>query len=384
MMLNFGEKNGFRTWIEIDKKALKHNYQVLRKSISPKCLLMSVVKSNAYGHGLLDFSENITSLGADWLGVDSVTEAIPLRKAGIKNPILILGFTLPGMMQEAVLNNASLTISSFESLKALEKIDIDAKIKIHIKVDTGMHRQGFLEKDLEKVIQTLKRFSGKKSNLIIEGLCTHFASGKNSDFPTFTLNQIKQFEKWRIAFKEAGWKPIVHAAASTGTLLFPEAHLDMVRLGISLYGIWPSEEVRLEVESKISLRPILSWKTLISEIKTMPAGSKIGYDCTETLEKETTIANCPIGYWHGFPRSLSSVGYVLVRGEKCKVLGRVSMDMITIDVEGVKGLKVGTEVVVLGKQGREEVGSHDMAILAGTSSYEIVTRINPLIKRTYL
>lgn len=386
--MNFGEKNGLRTWIEVDKKALKHNYQVLRKSISPKCLLMSVVKSNAYGHSLLDFSEEVSKLGADWLGVDSVVEAIALRtgKAEIKKPILILGFTLPGMMKEAVLNDVSLTLSSFESLKALEKITGtgNKKIKIHIKVDTGMHRQGFLEKDLDKVIMSLKSLLSKKNNLVIEGLFTHFAAGKNPDFPKFTINQLHEFEKWKVAFKEAGWKPIVHAAASAGTLLFPEAHFDMVRLGISLYGIWPSEEVRLGVGSKISLRPILSWKTLIGEIKTVPAGSKIGYDCTETLGKETQIANCPIGYWHGFPRSLSSVGYVLVGGKKCKVLGRVSMDMITIDVGGVKGLKVGAEVVVLGKQDVHELEAHDMAILAGTSSYEIVTRINPLIKRVYI
>src|SRR3989344_7003018 len=316
--MNFGEKNGLRTWIEIDKSAVKHNYQILRKTISKKCLLMAVVKSNAYGHGLLDFSKNITSLGADWLGVDSVTEAIPLRKAGIKKPILILGYTLPGMMLEAVSNDISLTISSFESLKEVEKIKSKlkgkAKIKIHIKVDTGMHRQGFLEKDLPKVIEILKNLSKKKSNLVIEGLFTHFASGKNPDLPTFTLEQLKEFEKWRAAFNEAGFTPIIHASASAGTFLFSEAHFDMVRLGISLYGIWPSEEVRLGVESKISLRPILTWKTLISEIKTVPAGSKIGYDGTETVTKETKIAICPIGYWHGFPSSLSSVGYVLVGG----------------------------------------------------------------------
>ncbi|MEK7551908.1 MAG: alanine racemase [Patescibacteria group bacterium] len=382
--MNFGEKNGLRTWIEIDKKAIKHNYQVLRKSMSPKCLLMAVVKSNAYGHSLLDFSKNISALGVDWFGVDSVTEAIPLRKAGTKKPILILGYTLPAMMQKAVSNDISLTISSFESLKVLEKINGKLKIKIHIKVDTGMHRQGFLQKDLIQVIEILKKLSKKKSNLVVEGLFTHFASGKDPKNPTFTIDQLKEFEKWRIAFKDAGWKPIVHASASAGTLLFPEAHFDMVRLGISLYGIWPSEEVRLGVESKISLKPILSWKTLISEIKTVPAGSKIGYDCTETLDKETQIANCPIGYWHGFPRALSSVGYVLVKGKKCKVLGRVSMDMITIDVGDVQNLKVGEEVVVLGKQGREDVTAHDMAILAGTSSYEIITRINPLIKRSYI
>ena len=386
--MNFGEKNGLRTWIEIDKSAIKHNYQILRKTISKKCLLMAVVKSNAYGHGLLDFAKNITSLGADWLGVDSVTEAIPLRKSGIKKPILILGFTLPKMLKEAVRQGLSVTISSFESLKEVEKIKNKlkgkSKIKIHIKVDTGMHRQGFLEKDLPQVIEILKNLSKKKSDLVIEGLFTHFAAGKNPNLPTFTIEQLKEFEKWRAAFNEAGFTPIIHASASAGTFLLPRAHFDMVRVGISLYGIWPSEEVRSHAENKISLKPILSWKTLIGEIKTIPAGSKIGYDGTETVIKETQIAICPIGYWHGFPRSLSSVGYVLVGGRKCRVLGRVSMDMITIDIGGVKEVKVGAEVVVLGKQGGEEITAHDMAILAGTSGYEIVTRINPLIKRIYL
>jgi len=383
-MKNFGEKNGFRTWIEIDKKAIKHNYQVLRKIIPKKCLLMAVVKSNAYGHGLLDFSENITNLGADWLGVDSVTEAIPLRKSGIKTQILILGFTLPVMLLEAVSNNISLTVSSFESLQELEKIESLSKIKIHIKVDTGMHRQGFLEKDLPKVIEVLKNLSTKKSNLVIEGLLTHFASGKNPDLLPFTLNQLKQFEKWQTAFEEAGFTPIVHAFASAGTFLFSTSHFDMVRIGISLYGLWPSQEARLHAQNKISLKPILTWKTLIGEIKVIPAGSKIGYDCTETVTKETKIAICPVGYWHGFPRALSKVGYVLVKGKKCKVLGRVSMDMITIDVSDLTGLRVGEEVVILGKRGKEEVTAQNIAILSGTSSYEIVTRINPLIKRIYV
>ena len=399
-MLNNGEINGLRTWIEIDKKALKHNYNLLRRIIPKKCLLMSVVKSNAYGHSLLDFSKEVEKLGADFLSVDSIIEARALRKEGIKIPILVLGYTMPELFKEATEKNISLTISNFEALNALKKVsekkELKKSLKIHIKVDTGMSRQGFLADSLPKILGELKVKSGKHAPLFppgrytsglkvqVEGLYTHFAAAKNPSFPKYTYEQMEQFKKWTDAFKKSGFKPIVHAAASSGTLIFPESHFDMVRVGIALYGLWPSPEVEAFCREKFPLKPILTWKTIIGEIKIIKAGSKIGYDLTETLDKDTKIAICPIGYWHGFPRALSSISNVLVKGQKCRVLGKVSMDMIAIDVTKVKSLRIRENVIILGRQGGQEITAKDMANLSDTVNYEIITRINPLVKRFYI
>ena len=404
------EKNGLRTWIEIDKKAVEHNYETIRRLLSSKCKLMSVVKSNAYGHGLLEFSHEIENLGADWLGVDSVWEALALRKDGIKKPILVLGFTLSEKIEEAIENDISITVSSFETLEAIKVLEVSKKAKIHIKVDTGMGRQGFLPQDLEKVLEFLLKIKDQGLKIETEGLYTHFASAKNPAFPKYTMTQVGIFNKWVEAFNDAGFDPIKHAAASSGTLIFPETHFDMVRVGIAMYGLWPSPEVEAFCREKIILKPVLSWKTVIGEVKELPKGSKVGYDSTETLEKDSRIAICPIGYWHGFPRALSSIGRVLVNGKRCRVIGRVSMDMITIDVSKVGEVKVGDEVVIIGKQahqnftsqnlggqdgarqnfdsqnlgGQEEIKADELANLSDTTNYEIITRINPLIKRVFL
>ncbi len=401
LIMDKRKRAGLRTWIEVDKKALKNNYQVFRSIVPKKCRLMSVVKSNAYGHGIIDFSKEISRLGIDWLGVDSVIEALALRKAGIKKPILVLGHTLPEMLKLAIENDISITVPSFEVLDALKKIKVKKPAKIHIKVDTGMGRQGFLVSDLPKILNQLKD-NRQALNVEIEGLYTHFAAAKNPSFPKYTYSQLEEFKKWVNAFEEVGFNPIKHVAASSGTLIFPDTHFDLVRIGIAMYGLWPSPEVEAFCKDKLKLQPVLSWKTVVGEIKKLPKGSKIGYDLTETLTKDSLVAICPIGYWHGFPRSLSSIGWVLVGGKKCRVLGRVSMDMIAVDVSGIspnskplpapklrqagkiRNPRIGDEVVILGRQSGEEVSADELARLADTTNYEIITRINPLIKRFYV
>lgn len=344
---------------------------------------MAVVKSNAYGHSLIDFSKEVSSLGADWLAVDSAIEALALRRAGVRKPILVLGYTLPEIVKEAVNNNISLTISNFDQLKEVERVKTNKPKLIHIKVDTGMSRQGFLAKDTPKILANLQLATNNRQ-LKIEGLFTHFAMAKNPAFPHFTKKQISDFEKWIEAFQEAGFKPIVHASATGGAILYPESHFDMVRIGIGLYGLWPSKETEEFAKDKIKLKPALSWKAIISEVKAVPAGSKIGYDCTETLDKESKIAICPIGYWHGYPRVLSSIGRVLVGGREARVLGRVSMDMIILDVTKIPNVKIEDEVVIIGKQGKKEILAENIAEVLDMSAYELITRINPLIKRFYL
>ncbi len=380
MMLSKDERLGLRTWIEIDAKAIENNYIAFRSLITSTTKLMSVVKSNAYGHGLVDFSRLVSSLGIDWLAVDSIVEALRLRKEGITKPILVLGYTLPERMQEALDNNISLTVSSLYTIEELKTLNLKGLLKVHIKVDSGMHRQGFMEPEMQAVIEFL---SHHKDMVNVEGLFTHFAAAKNPTDPKPTMDQVEIFKKWVDAFRAAGFSPINHAAATGATLLFPETHFDMVRVGVGFHGVWPSKEAQEFAEHKVNLLPTLTWKTIISEIKPIAKGEKIGYDFTEETLRESLIAVCPIGYWHGFSRSLSSIGYVLVNGVKAKVLGRVSMDMIVIDITDVESPKIGDEVVIIGESNNEHIKAQDVADLMEASVYEFITRINPLIKKIY-
>ncbi|MDP3779095.1 MAG: alanine racemase [bacterium] len=379
-----------RTWIEIDKKALRHNVGGFFDIISSDTRLMAVIKSNAYGHGLTlvakqlaNFQFSISNFQKIWLGVDSIVEALRLRKDGITNPILVLGFTLPSRMEDAAREDIRISISNFDSLEALSKLA--ERPAVHLKFDTGMHRQGFLQKDITRLISILK-----KKNIQPEGVFTHFASAKDEAYPTYTLAQLAEFKENIARLEQAGFSSMVrHTAATGGTLLFPDAHLDMVRIGMGLYGYWPSEEAKSEKRKvknekqgmRIRLKPVLSWKTVIAEVKKIPKGSFVGYDLTERTHRTTTIAILPIGYWHGYDRGFSSQGKVLVGGARASVLGRVSMDMVVIDVTDIPSARVGSEAVLIGAQGKEMIDAEEFGRMIGTSSYEVLTRINPLIKR---
>lgn len=378
------KRSQLRTWIEIDSHTLRHNVFQFKKLIGPKCKLMAVVKSNAYGHGLVGTALMLKKFFPSiWFGVDSLVEGLRLRKEGVKNPILVLGSTLPALYTEAARKNIALTFSNMEALKMLERLKL--RPSVHIKIDTGMHRQGFLTDELAHLVKVLKHLK-----LYPQGIYTHFAAAKDRAYPTATLSQLEKFQKILRQFGRAGFKHMIrHAAASGGTLLFPETHLDMVRLGMSLWGYWPSPESKVNVVSgkfglsKIILKPILSWKAKVVEVKKIPAGSLVGYDFTERVNRPSRIAILPVGYWHGFDRGLSSKGSALIRGRRAKILGRVSMDMAVCDVTGIPGVKVGDAAVLIGKQGREEISAEDIARLLDTSPYEILTRINPLIERIY-
>jgi len=374
---------GLRTWIEINKKAIGENLESFRKLAGKKCRIMAVVKSNAYGHGLIGFSKETQRLGADWFGVDSIVEALVLRKNRIKKPILVLGHTLPERLNDATEYDISLTISSFEGLKNLKNYRHrkSKDFKIHLKIDTGMHRQGFFVDDLPRVISFLK---SKTPEIKVEGLYTHFAAAKDPVSPAVTLRQLKEFKKAIDVVEQAGFRPIKHAAATGGAILFPEARLDMARIGIGLYGLRPSPEIGKKFVRKLKLTPVLSWKTIIGEVKNVKKGEGIGYDFTEHVRRNSRIAILPIGYWHGYPRVLSSVGHVLIRGRRAKILGRVSMDMTVVDITGIKNAKVGDIATLIGKDGKNEITTDELARFSGTINYEFITRINPLIERVYL
>ncbi len=375
-----------RTWVEIDAAALRHNVAEFRKLIGPKVSLMAVVKSNAYGHGLVQVAKQLASYRPPapsnqlWFGVDSIVEALRLRREGIKNPILVLGYTLPHRLQEAARQRITVTVSHFEGLALLAKLHKPPAF--HLKLDTGMHRQGFQEYEILELIAALKRY-----RLVPAGVYSHFAAAENRKF---SQKQIAVFGRCLAMLRLAGIRPgIRHLAATGGTRYYPKAHYDMVRIGLGLYGYLPSRDTRYV--ARIRVRPVMTWKTIVGEVKQVKKGEGIGYDLTERFRRDSTIAILPIGYWHGFDRGLSSTGELLIHGRRCKVMGRVSMDMTCVDITDINGnpkpetrnskVRIGDEVVIVGRQGREFIGANEMAEKIGTTAYEVLTRVNPLIRR---
>lgn len=374
----FHSEGSFRTWVEISKSAVQKNIATFRKLIGPKVKLWAVVKSNAYGHGLVQFSKIAEVNKVDGFCVDSYVEAVRLRKEGIKKSILVLGPTLVELAKDAVSKDITLSVSNFETLKSLAELKNPPHF--HIKIDTGMSRQGFFLEDIPKVISFLNsKFITHNSKFI--GLYTHFASAKDTNYPTYTDRQFEIFNKTIKLFEKAGYKNLVkHVSATGGTMINPKYHLDAVRIGIGLYGLWPAKELELQLSNKLHLKPVLAWKTIVSEVKNIPAGQFVGYDLVERVNRLTKIAVLPIGYWHGLPRILSGIGEVLINGRRARILGRVSMDLTVVDVTGIKCL-VGDIATLIGQDGETVIKAEEMARHAQTSHYEIVTRLNPLMER---
>lgn len=368
----------FRTWVEINRNAALYNVAAFRSLIPKTTKLMSVVKSNAYGHGILTFPR-IVKNHVDWFGVDSITEGLSLKKQGIKNPVFVLGATLESRLEEAARRNVVVTVSNFDILK--KALRLKRPPGFHLKFDTGMHRQGFMESDLPALLKTFRMLNSESRTFPLCGAYTHFARAKGQKPDRCTHAQLKCFLKIAEELRPyAGKDFISHASATAGALMVPHARLDMVRIGIGLYGLWPSRDVRA-ANKNVCLAPALQWKTLITEIKLFGTGERIGYDLTERLRRPSRIAILPVGYWHGLDRGLSSRGRALVRGIVCKFLGRVSMDMITLDVTDVPGVRPGDEVTLIGKDKNEEITAQNIADQLGTIQYEVITRINPLIER---
>ena len=360
------QRKGLRTWIELDREAARHNVQAMRGLLARKTRLMAVVKSNAYGHGLYVFAKVLDRLGVHGFCVDSVLEGFRLRKEGITKPILVLGSTLPEHFVAAADSRITLTLSTFEGIKAY--LRTARKPEVHLKIDTGMHRQGFFPKDAHRAAELLARDNVRDR---VTGLYTHFASAKDVTYPAFTEQQFAKFLEAERALQRAGFRDLVrHAAATAGTMLGRRYHLDWVRSGIALYGYYPSRELEVQLP-EVKLRPVLSWHAVVSEVKRLPRGAFVGYDLTERLGRPTSAAVLPVGYWHGIPRALSGTGRFVLGRVPARILGRVSMDMTVIDATDAHA-KVGSVATL---------DMHDAIAKSGTTSYEFLTRINPLIER---
>ncbi len=380
-----------RTWVEIDSRAAAHNYRVFRSLVSHRgfrASLFAVVKSNAYGHGLFAYSLLADALGVDGFCVDSVIEAVALRGVHITKPILVLGPTLRSLLHAAREENVTVSVGDRASLAHVLKEKHPPAF--HMEIDTGMHRRGFYPEELPKIITYLASLppGGQVSSL--RGIYTHFAAAKDLSATAYTEMQFKKFTEARERFRAAGFKRLTaHASATGGILLGEKYHLDMVRAGIGLYGLWPSRELELQLGNPgnnasgrpvFDLRPVLSWRSVVSEVKPLKAGDYVGYDCTERIVRPAKMAVVPVGYWHGFPRACSCVGSVLVRGHRARVLGRVSMDMIAIDVTGIAA-RPGDTVTLIGTDGGETVTASEASNAIGMSYYEFLTRLNPLMER---
>ncbi|HEU0080400.1 MAG TPA: alanine racemase [Candidatus Paceibacterota bacterium] len=375
-----------RTWVEVDYRAIEENARILRNLLSEEAAMMAVVKSNAYGHGMVESARAAVRGGADWLAVDELSEALQLRAARIKAPILVLGYTIPALYAEAVAQNVSVTVSSLESLQRLAGMKLRKKLRIHLKFDTGLHRQGIPESHIQ---QAIRLASAEGFPAVVEGAYTHFAVMEDPMRQDYSKMQARAFRAAVARLQHKGFTPITHASASSGILFSKDFHFDVGRAGIALYGLWPSPEIRkwsvAGSEAIPELVPALSWKTIVSEVKLIEKGAKVGYDLTFEAARPTRLAVIPVGYWHGLPRSLSNKGQVLVCGKRADIVGRISMDMSVIDVTDIPNVRQGDEVVIIGAQSngsqKDVMTAEEVAARGDTIHYEIVTRINPLIPR---
>ncbi len=357
-----------KVWVEIDKSALIHNLNAIRSLLRPSVGLWAVVKSNAYGHGLLDVARLLASRVQGFC-VDSVAEGLALREQKIKNQILVLGPTLPALFSLARRKKITLTVADFSTLRALTPKGPE----FHLKFDTGMHRQGFLPEEASRVA----RFSANK-NLPLRGVYSHFAGEEASESTSRFDRQFKSFNSIVSSFSLMRYPNLVyHIAATDGVMRNQDFHLDLVRVGIGLYGgmtIFYNGEA-------LPLKPVLSWRTIVAEVKLISAGERVGYAPGEVLKNPTRLALLPIGYWHGFPRSLSHVGQVLIRGKLARVIGLVSMDLMTVDASAIPAVKKGDLVTIIGRDGQASILASDLAVKCETIPYEILTRTNPLMRR---
>ena len=369
-----------RAWAEVNLDNIAHNAKEIRRITDKKAEIMGVVKADAYGHGVMEVAKTLLENGVTRLAVSMLDEAIQLRKNGIDVPILILSYTDPRRAEEIILNDVTQTVFSHDLAEALSEaaVSLDKNIKIHIKIDSGMTRVGFMPG--YSAVKNVVRIS-KLPKIIIEGLFTHFASADEND-RSYTYMQFERFMSVVSELNRIGiYIPVKHVCNSAGIIEFPEMHLNMVRPGIVLYGMYPSEEVHKDI---IDLRPAMTLKANIILVKDVEADTCISYGRIFKTQRESRIATLPIGYADGYTRLLTSKGRVLVNGQSVPIVGKICMDQCMIDVSEVSGeVNVGDEAVLFGNQNGSEIKIEDLADRIGTINYEIACIIGKRIPRVY-
>ena len=378
-------------WVDIDLKAIDHNICQLRRITDPGAGLMAVVKANAYGHGALEVAKQSIESGAVCLGVARISEGMLLRKAGISAQILILGYTPADFANALIEYDLTQTLFSLETAETLSDAanKQGKKISVHLKVDTGMGRLGFVsdplikgdrEKAADKTFREVEAIA-RLSGLTLEGIFTHFATADSAD-KTYANEQFENFKILLNQINRAGIEiPVKHAANSAALIDMPETHLDMVRAGISLYGLYPSDEVD---KDRIDLQPAMTFKSRIVQLKAVPTGFKVSYGCTCETKHPTTIATVPVGYADGYNRALSSCGFMLVKGVRAPVMGRICMDLTLLDVGHIPDVVLEDEVVIFGRMGDASIPVDEIATTLNTINYEVVSTITDRVKRIFL
>ncbi len=366
------------TFARISLENLGHNYHELRKA-SSGAKLLSVVKANAYGHGIVEVSRELTSLGTDFLGVAIAKEGVVLREAGLKGPIILLGGIFPGEAGEVVAFNLTPVICDLKTAGELNAAAEPAGVrqKIHVKIDTGMGRIGLLPGDIEAFFRGL----AKLSNIEVEGVLSHLSDTENPDH-SYSAFQRERFTSALELIRSLGFSPeVTHLSNSAAAVTLPETRFEMVRPGLMLYGVYPTGDFA----EKIDLKPVMGLRSAIISLKKVPVGTSISYGRTFITERETLIATIPAGYADGVPRRLSGAGEVLVRGKRARIAGVVCMDMTTIDVTNIEGVECGDEVVIIGAASGsgEEITALEVAERSGTIPYEILCNISARVPRVY-
>ncbi|MFA6486409.1 MAG: alanine racemase [Candidatus Magasanikbacteria bacterium] len=366
------------TWVEIKAAALRHNIGVFTNVVGNDKLLMVAIKGNAYGHGFLEMARILNTLKTvNRFCVVDLGEAIRLIDDNIKTKIIILSFfdlNDCDNIKRAISNGVAFPVYTREQARLLDKIgnQIKKKAVIHVKVDSGASRIGVLASEAVKFVQSLDKFKF----LNIEGIFSHYASSE--DDKLFTDNQLLKFKQVIEELKKQNIDiPIRHLSCSTAAVLYPQTRFNAVRIGLGAYGLYPDELTR----KKIKLKPVLSWHTIVMQVKIVPAWSKISYGGTYTAKRAIKLAILPVGYYDGYDRSLSNRAEVIINGVKCPIRGRICMNMCMADVTGLKKVKAGDRATLIGKVGRQSITADELAKIAETINYEIVNRINPLIPR---
>lgn len=373
-------KNIPLSYIEINKKSLLHNIGQFRNAVSKETKIMSVIKANAYGHGQNEVV-NILEKDTDAFMVNSFSELETLRKVS-KKKTFVFGYVGERDLLQAIKMDCILSVFSLEHLKLIEKAGVKLKKtqEVHLVVDAHLGREGVLFSELPDFFTYIQKCKYVK----LTGMYAHFANIEDTDNFTHAEKQISTYGVAVNLAKEYGFNNLqTHISATSGIMIY-EKKLGInsfVRLGIGLYGFWPSEYLQYLFKNKITLKPVLSWKTKVAQVKTLSAGATVGYGLTFLTKKKTKIAVIPQGYSDGFDRKLSNKGEVLIGGKRCKVLGRVMMNMFVVDVNHLKEVKAEDEVVIIGTQGKNTITAEDIAEKIGSINYEVIARLNPLLPK---
>lgn len=364
-------------WIEVDLDAIAWNIRAIRQFIGPDVDLFAVVKANAYGHGAVEVARTALRHGASRLAVARAAEGLQLRDAVTPAPILVMGYTPPDEIEEAIMHDLTLTVTEWQTAEVISvrAAALGKAAPVHLKVDTGMGRFGLLPGEVREFVERLAALPYVK----LEGLFSHFAAADQTD-KTYTRQQFQVFQDVRASLHAAGVTvPLCHIANSAATLDLPEMHLDGVRIGIAMYGLHPSNEVR----PAIPIRPALSLKSRVARVRMLPAGSSISYGRTYITEQPMPVALIPVGYGDGYHRLASNRGAVLINGERAPIVGRVCMDQFAVDISQVGPVEVNDEVVLIGFQRGGRILAEEVATWANTINYEVTTSLLPRVPRMY-